>query len=672
MLTIRWLHLTDLHYGDPHVRPLWSDNIEAALIADLAARASELGGPLDLLLFTGDLVYSGHPDQFRAFEQWLQRLYGHLDRLGLGTPALLAVPGNHDLARPDAPQAQALISGWHDGTLPRRAHPLLTSAFAGYSAWWQPHSVQSLRCQPGLLPGDFSTTLEKDHYKLGLVGLNSAFLHLIGGDLQGQLALGEEQLSAVCGPSVNGWLQEHHLTLLLTHHPPSWLRDRQSYQTELAPPGRFAVHLCGHMHTPESHSESRGEGPLRRLWQGASLFGLDAIDGQTQREHGYALGVLSFEGDKAQLRHLPRRAIRPQDGAFTFVADTSYHLDGNFTLPATLSLSAPPPPGVDRAWQPPGGPYDPAWYVPMGSESEVVDCLRDGTPLLLIGPAHCGKSTFLGHIKATLHQQEFWQGGQTFEVSCSQLDGKDLDTALEHFAQELCRYDDRLEEVLKEAHARPLTKQRQISRFFERGILSQAKGPILLVLDNADSVITRDYAADLVSLLRVWVDRSDRRLRLVLTAATSRFYSPIDRSAAADLFHIIELLDLDESATGVMAHKYLPAVRPPELLALREHAGGHPYFLRFYLYQAARRPSSLLPVLADLALEKQLIRKIDSWLRDIPPAVLAEIARCYGPVRAQASQEVHKWLRHAGLLSDDERRLRSRLYERFFLARRGL
>ena len=668
MPTIRWLHLTDFHFGDPHVKSLWGDNIEAACVADLKERVAELGGPLDLLLFTGDLVYSGTAEQFAAFELWLQRLYAHLNLLGLGTPMLLAVPGNHDLVRPEAGAAQSLIDGWHAGTLPPKEYPLLTSAFAAYQAWWTARASQLSGLQGGLLPGDFAITVEKAGYKLGIIGLNSAFLHLVGGELQGQLALSEEQLSALCGSSVNDWLDRHHLTFLLTHHPPSWLRNRDRYETELAPPGRFAVHLCGHMHTAESRAESRGEGPLRRLWQGASLFGLERVG---DREHGYALGILSFAADKATLQQLPRRARKQQGGNWSFAADTSYQLIGNSTPSVILPLAAPLPDERVRQ-EAPGGRYNAESYIPRGREGEVLDFLGVGTPLLLVGPAHIGKSNFMGCIQDLLGQQKFWSGGQIYEVPGSQLAGQDIGTVLENFAQELCRIDNHLDDILSEAISRPLTKQKQIDRFFERGILARARGPILLFVDNADFIITQKYAADFVSLLRAWIDRSRGNLRVVLTASTSRSYHPIERSAFTDLFQLIELHDFDIAAMRTIARKYLPTVTEGELAALRRKVGGHPYFVRFYLYHAARRSTGLTQVLEDRDLEQQLLTKIQAMLREIPASVLDEIARSYGAQQVAASQEINRWIHFAGLLSEDKKSLRCQLYERFFLDRPGL
>jgi len=94
---VRWLHITDLHMGATRGW-LWT-NLEEALFEDLTIITKRLGGPPDLIFFTGDLVYSGNPGQFRKLDALLARLWRHVGGLG-SAPVLLPVPGNHDLARP--------------------------------------------------------------------------------------------------------------------------------------------------------------------------------------------------------------------------------------------------------------------------------------------------------------------------------------------------------------------------------------------------------------------------------------------------------------------------------------------------------------------------------------------------------------------------------------------
>lgn len=80
---------------------------------------------------------------------------------------------------------------------------------------------------------------------------------------------------------------------------------------------------------------------------------------------------------------------------------------------------------------PPQGRYNPTWYISRGREDEAIDYLRTATPFMVLGPACCGKSTFLEHIQVRLRKEDFWQGGRMFCVSCDQFKADKLDSMLD-------------------------------------------------------------------------------------------------------------------------------------------------------------------------------------------------------------------------------------------------
>ncbi len=62
------------------------------------------------MLFTGDLVQSGESAQFEKMQaEVLDPLWERLRELGSGDAVLLAVPGNHDLYRPNPNEDNAAI-----------------------------------------------------------------------------------------------------------------------------------------------------------------------------------------------------------------------------------------------------------------------------------------------------------------------------------------------------------------------------------------------------------------------------------------------------------------------------------------------------------------------------------------------------------------------------------
>lgn len=363
MTTFSWLHFTDLHRGSSQ-KSWWSD-WERKLFDDLGSR-HPYAGPWDAVLFTGDLTDRATKEEFDLLDGFLAKLWVLFERLQPGHPvALLAVPGNHDLRRPDPeknPEDEEFaadleqLSEWAEKNRQKtrerfwskpteRSRTVVTRAFSEYQAWWDQRPVgkhPSLKVRAGLLPGDFAATFEKDGAKIGILGLNSAFLQLGGGDYKGRLALGYRQLDDACGKSGPDWAREHHLCLLLTHHPADWLCPEAQSELGRIIDGKFALHLHGHMHETAYRSLSVGGGPQERTWQGISLFGEETWGEGVERRFGYAIGKIALKGSEGELRLWPRKAPPPNGGRWHFVPDHDHcHLDEsnhNATEPETLKL----------------------------------------------------------------------------------------------------------------------------------------------------------------------------------------------------------------------------------------------------------------------------------------------------------------------------------------------
>ncbi|MFI3185241.1 MAG: metallophosphoesterase, partial [Methylococcaceae bacterium] len=314
-------------------------------------------GPWQVVFFTGDLVQQGKSEEFRAMQkEVLDRLWEKLTELGSGDAVLLAVAGNHDLFRPnprdDNPAMDALLNKdgfdliadkfWNNpaGTYCRASN----ETFAAYTEWWQatPHRPKDIT--KGILAGDFAHTLQCCDKNIGIIGLNTAFLQLQGGDYKGKLAWDARQLNAVCSNDINAWLNRHDLCLLLTHQGQDWLTPeaKKHGETEIAPAGRFALHLFGHQHEADYQYLRVGGSPkaIRRL-QACSVFGMENFGEPpvTVRSHGYAVGRIEFNETHASLKIYPRIATdKPQSIGWRFIPDNNLVLDGISTAPETLFL----------------------------------------------------------------------------------------------------------------------------------------------------------------------------------------------------------------------------------------------------------------------------------------------------------------------------------------------
>jgi Calcineurin-like phosphoesterase len=313
-----WLHLSDIHIGQKH-QWLWP-NFKAKFLDDLR-RLSIDAGPIDLVLFSGDLTQNGGGDQYELLTKELLEIWEMWDKLGQN-PFLFTVPGNHDLVRPPSNDARLkmLIQWDNDPDVVKEFWEeddnqyiqLVRSAFANYSKWQNEVSSQGINLAPintGRLPGDASSSLNLNGISVGLAGLNSSFLQLNGDDFNGKLALDLRQLNAITNDDAPKWLEKHEINFLITHHPSSWLSPKalREFNAEIYSSGRFAAHVCGHMHTPEIVSIKRGGDSGRRSLQGASIFGLEFLaDGSTERAHGYSVGKISFHENEVTWKLWPR------------------------------------------------------------------------------------------------------------------------------------------------------------------------------------------------------------------------------------------------------------------------------------------------------------------------------------------------------------------------------
>lgn len=312
-LPITWLHLSDLHRGQPgDLR--WS-RAKDAFLRDLEARAAVTGKP-DLVFFTGDLAFSGDKDQYDLIDQTIDDIRGVV-----GEFVIVPVPGNHDLTRPHKTDLSAIAceryfdeprsrEGVRNG-LPSSIE-FFRRLFAGYTQWLNRQVLPVWKTampehQLGLLPGDFVATYVGGGITLGIAGINSGFLDQ-GDGADGKLAVEAEQLAAKSNPTA--WRAKHDACLLLMHHPSTSLHAtaRTVLHQEIYPPDEFLACFCGHMHEAVAVEEVGPDGGARRWIQAYSLFGLEKWHGKEDRRSGYSWGQLDRDGDELVLRRWPRRA----------------------------------------------------------------------------------------------------------------------------------------------------------------------------------------------------------------------------------------------------------------------------------------------------------------------------------------------------------------------------
>lgn len=736
MRSFSWLHFTDLHQGLESQGWLWP-GVRDALFADLE-KLHERCGPWDLVLFSGDLTQRGTAEEFKNFnDSTLQKLWSHLQSLG-STPSLLAIPGNHDLMRPDQRRPEALVlqrwstypevqaEFWRDAGSPYRK--LVEQAFTPYTAWHDSHPYCAVPRKPGLMPGDFSAILHKDGLKLGIVGLNSTWLQISGGNYEGKLAVDARQFHAPCDGDGPAWVKSCDFALLMTHHPPDWLSPeaREQFFAEVATPGRFSAHVFGHMHEHMATTLTIGGSAPRRQLQGSSLFGLETFgDGKMDRRHGYAAGRISVDDrGQASLRLWPRTAKRHPAGYWRIVQDIdAFELsDDQGTRPEPLPFTRKPPPtphaititsasppesraatsqtapipdvvitsltggGVGDSGiyytvaarvQPPGAPYNQSWHVNRTEEERTALNYLDqpGAPVVLWGPEKFGKTWASQYLTNCVLQQD----GGDCRVIAINFDTFDHESRADYasFIRELAFQivgaiggPEDWVPTLWRTHG---SVNQKLGRLMRDNVLPLANSRVIVALDRVDAVWTLPFKDDCFGMLRAWAqDARLGKLRLILGISTTPGRL-IDRPTQSpfNLTPPIVLGDFTRAQIEQLAQLYGLTWADKDFVALTALVGGHPYLVRHVMHRSNLAGGAAVDDLLDddTTIFDDFLQRHARRLQ-AAPELLAGVRRLRSESLVALDPEISTRLEALGLAVEEKvgyYRLRYRLYERLRL-----
>ena len=342
MKNISWLHLSDLHMGNPHNEDSWP-TIKNNIYQDIE-QIFDFSGNIDFVLFSGDVTFSGQKEQFEKASIFLNELWEKFDSLGC-SPYFLCVPGNHDLVRPDKlSPAALLLKMWENQADVQKDFwdpssqyfQFIETAFANYSNWYQNINLpKPEHMKLGYVPGDFSCRFSVNGIDVGVVGLNSSFLHFADIDTTTDgVALSEKQLHHVTDVDPHSWSRSNTISILATHHGANWLtkKCKQSYRENIYIPSLFYSHFYGHMHDSYDFSLKEGGSEERRMRQGVSLFGIENTPSGMKRLHGYAMYKLTCDNSRIIESVKPRISTKLQNGTYKITPNPEYDLDENNIL----------------------------------------------------------------------------------------------------------------------------------------------------------------------------------------------------------------------------------------------------------------------------------------------------------------------------------------------------
>lgn len=324
MANIKFLHLSDLHIGDKYQKGLMSQT-KKVVFEDIEYILGKLES-VDIVFFTGDLVQKGTQEEFVLVEEFLIDLWKLFEKYGQN-PYLFCVPGNHDLERISDLNnpIQKVLTNWTQENIkddyfwnaPNDYHDFIKERFKNYTEWYKNTSIKKPDIVEGYIPGDFYCSLNLNNINIGVVGLNSTFLQLHGGDVKKKLGVYVKQVNSLFGEKYFEWLSKQDVPILLTHQSPEWFEPKSfnEFNQEIYSLDSYVEHLCGHMHEPSYTSTSINGFPSKRIFISPSLFGLEYYENNSSsRIHGYTAGIYSIDSGTISKTIWPRISIQTSSG----------------------------------------------------------------------------------------------------------------------------------------------------------------------------------------------------------------------------------------------------------------------------------------------------------------------------------------------------------------------
>lgn len=252
-LPLTFVHLSDIHLGTPGMHGVCDLNaqLRGALEQDLV-EFRETNGCVTGLLVTGDIAFSGAEAQYLEAGDWLTKL---CKIAGCDEDQVWIVPGNHDVQR-SVNASSMLVRDFHTNVrqlppsqLDAKLGEALTDAVASKGIFDALANYNAFACRfrctvSAVKPFWEKDLLLNDGSILRLRGVTSTLISdATDDDKANKLLLGTAQLSIVREPGVE--------YLVLCHHPPEWLLDRDAIEQKLC--ALVRVQLFGHKHEQTIH-----------------------------------------------------------------------------------------------------------------------------------------------------------------------------------------------------------------------------------------------------------------------------------------------------------------------------------------------------------------------------------------------------------------------------------
>jgi serine/threonine protein kinase len=271
-------------------------------------------------------------------------------------------------------------------------------------------------------------------------------------------------------------------------------------------------------------------------------------------------------------------------------------------LPTPLALAQP------VHLEPPEGTMDPqsVFYVERPGDLIALEAIkRQGVTITIKAPRQMGKSSLLMRIISAAARVDKRVAFLDFQL-LDKLALTDADTFFRQFCIWLTdelEMDDRVDEYWK----LPLGNSQRCTRYMHRYLLKELGTPLLLAMDEVESIFDTDFRSNFFGMLRSWHNKRLagsiwKQLDLALVTSTEpyRFIEDLNQSPF-NVGEVIELPDFTPEQVAGLNRRYNQPLSPDQQQQLMEQVGGHPYLVRRALYLVASQRISPTDIFAHAA-----------------------------------------------------------------------
>jgi len=236
------------------------------------------------------------------------------------------------------------------------------------------------------------------------------------------------------------------------------------------------------------------------------------------------------------------------------------------------------------------------FYIPRPPVEELAyaEIAVPGSVICIQAPKKMGKSSLILRVMERAHHQGFC----TVNLDFQQAD-QAVFSSLDKFLRWLCANVSRelhLEPKLNDYWDEDMGSKVSCSVYFQKYLLSAAKNPLVLVLNEVDWVFDYpDIAGEFLPLIRSWYEQSRmleiwQKLRLVLVYAQEMLIPFKLTKSPFNIGLLIKLPSLTKEQVEDLAQRHgldwLDSKKTESLMAM---VGGHPYLIRLALYHLVGR-----------------------------------------------------------------------------------